>query len=107
LEENGTVLKLIVPFYIHCWEMVTFSRNLVYNLNVVKITEVNMNLTQVRLNAGLTVAALAREAKVDRKTVDRAESGGNISEVKAYAIANALTRITGHTHTVQSLGIHT
>ena len=66
-----------------------------------------MNLTQVRLNAGLTVAALAREAKIDRKTVDRAESGESISEVKAYAIANALTRVTGSTHTVRSLGIST
>lgn len=66
-----------------------------------------MNLTQVRLNAGLTVAALAREAKIDRKTVDRAESGESISTVKAYAIANALTRATGSTHTVQSLGIST
>lgn len=66
-----------------------------------------MNLTQARLNAGLTVAALAREAKVDRKTVDRVESGGNISEAKAYAIVNALNRLTGHTHTVQSLGILT
>lgn len=66
-----------------------------------------MNLTQVRLNAGLTVAALAREAKIDRKTVDRAEAGESISEVKAYAIANALTRVTGRTHTVQSLEIST
>jgi len=66
-----------------------------------------MNLRMVRLNAGLTVAALAREAKIDRKTIDRAESGETISLVKAYAIANALTRVTGHTYTVQSLGIET
>jgi transcriptional regulator with XRE-family HTH domain len=66
-----------------------------------------MNLQRVRLNAGLTVAALSREAKIDRKTVDRAEAGESISLVKAYAIANALTRITGRTHTVESLEIPT
>jgi len=66
-----------------------------------------MNLQTVRLNAGLTVAALAREAKIDRRTVERAEAGEGISLVKAVAIANALTRVTGRTHTVQSLGIET
>lgn len=66
-----------------------------------------MNLQSARLNAGLTVAALAREAKIDRRTIDRAEAGDTISLVKAYAIANALTRVTGRTHTVESLEIST
>jgi len=66
-----------------------------------------MNLQSARLNAGLTVAALAREAKIDRRTIDRAEAGETISLVKAYAIANALTRATGRTHTVESLEIST
>ncbi len=66
-----------------------------------------MDLQTVRLNAGLTVAALAREARIDRRTVERAEAGESISLVKAIAMANALTRVTGRTHTVQSLGIET
>lgn len=66
-----------------------------------------MDLEQVRINAGLTVAALAREAKIDRRTVERAEAGETITIVKATAIARALTRTTGLTHTVNSLGIHT
>jgi predicted transcriptional regulator len=66
-----------------------------------------MELETVRLNAGLTVGALAREAKIDRRTVERAESGGAITLVKATAIANALSRRTGHTYTVSSLGIKT
>jgi DNA-binding XRE family transcriptional regulator len=65
-----------------------------------------MDLRTVRLNAGLTVAALAREARIDNKTINRAESGTPIFEVKAIAIARTLTRITGETHTVESLGIN-
>jgi len=66
-----------------------------------------MNLETVRLNAGLTVGALAREAKIDRKTVEKAEAGERITLVKAVAIANALSRVTGQRYTVQSLGIET
>jgi transcriptional regulator with XRE-family HTH domain len=66
-----------------------------------------MDLEQIRINAGLTVAALAREAKLDRRTVERAEAGETITIVKATAIALALTRVTGLTHTVSSLGIRT
>ena len=64
-----------------------------------------MDLQTVRLNAGLTVGALAREAKIDRRTIERAEDGEAITLVKATAIANALSRVTGETHTVESLGI--
>ncbi len=66
-----------------------------------------MNLQSIRLDAGLTVAALAREAKIDRRTVERAEAGEAISMVKAIAIAKALSRVTGRTYTVESLGIET
>jgi predicted transcriptional regulator len=64
-----------------------------------------MGLATIRLNAGLTVGALAREAKIDRRTVERAEAGEAITLVKATAIANALSRRTGQTYTVSSLGI--
>lgn len=66
-----------------------------------------MELATIRLNAGLTVGALAREAKIDRRTVERAEAGKSITLVKATAIANALSRRTGQTYTVGSLGVKT
>lgn len=66
-----------------------------------------MELVTVRINAGLTVGALAREAKIDRRTVERAESGEIVTLVKATAIANALSRVTGQTYTISSLGIKT
>ena len=66
-----------------------------------------MELATIRLNAGLTVGALAREARIDRRTVERAEADEPITLVKATAIANALSRRTGHTYTVSSLGITT
>lgn len=65
-----------------------------------------MELVTIRLNAGLTVGALAREAKIDRRTVERAEAGESITLVKATAIANALSRRTGQPYTVSSLGIN-
>lgn len=65
-----------------------------------------MDLRTVRVSAGLTVAKLSYEAKVDRKTIERAERGIPITDVKAALIANALTRITGSQHTVESLGIN-
>lgn len=64
-----------------------------------------MTLTDVRLRAGMTVAALAREARIDRKTIDRAEKGEVISLVKAYAIANAISRITGVQYSYEELEI--
>jgi DNA-binding XRE family transcriptional regulator len=65
-------------------------------------------LENVRVNvAEMTVAALAREARIDRKTIEKAEAGERISSVKAASIANALSRATGQTYTVASLGILT
>ncbi len=65
-----------------------------------------MSLQEVRLDAGLTVSALSHEAKVDRRTIERAESGEPVTEIKARAIAKALTRVLGRTVTVQELGIN-
>jgi predicted transcriptional regulator len=64
-----------------------------------------MNLQDARIDAGLTVAALSREARVDRKTIERAEAGERITRVKAVAIVKALSRITGKSYSVASLGI--
>ena len=49
------------------------------------------DLTQLRLQARLSVAALARLANVDRSTVQKAENGVPIQDVKAYAIVDALS----------------
>jgi transcriptional regulator with XRE-family HTH domain len=49
----------------------------------------------LRLEAGLSQAALARAAKVDRLTVVRAETGEPIQDTKAYAIAKALSDALG------------
>ncbi len=52
-------------------------------------------LTELRLQAHLSVAELSRRANVDRKTVERAEAGQPVQDVKAYAIVEALSNILG------------
>lgn len=47
-------------------------------------------IKELRLQARLSVAQLSRVANVDRKTVERAEEGQPIQDVKAYAIVSAL-----------------
>jgi len=47
-------------------------------------------LKELRLQAHLTVSELARLAKVGRGTVERAESGESVLDVKAYMIVEAL-----------------
>ena len=49
-------------------------------------------LKQLRLQARLSVAELSRLANVDRKTVERAEGGKPIQDVKAYAIVATLSQ---------------
>jgi len=53
-------------------------------------------LKQLRLQARLSVAQLSRLADVDRKTVERAEDGLVVQDVKAYAIVDALAKQLGH-----------
>lgn len=65
-----------------------------------------MSLENMRLDAGLTISGLSREAKVDRRTIERAEAGELITEVKARAIARAISNAVGRTVTVQELGIN-
>lgn len=52
-------------------------------------------LKELRLEARLSVSKLARLADVDRQTVERAENGTAIQDVKAYAIVSALAKTLG------------
>jgi len=52
-------------------------------------------LRDLRLEARLSQNALAKLAQVDRMTVDRAESGLPVQDVKAYAIVQALATQLG------------
>ncbi|MGH2478062.1 MAG: helix-turn-helix domain-containing protein [Ktedonobacteraceae bacterium] len=47
-------------------------------------------LKELRYKAHLTIAELARLAGIDRKTVERAEAGVAISDLKAYQILEVL-----------------
>lgn len=49
-------------------------------------------LQELRLEARLSVRALAELAKVDRQTINRAENGQPVQDVKAYAIVRALAQ---------------
>lgn len=49
-------------------------------------------LKELRLQARLSVAELSRLANIDRKTVERAESGKPIQDVKAYALVATLSQ---------------
>jgi transcriptional regulator with XRE-family HTH domain len=48
-------------------------------------------IKELRLEARLSIAALARLADVDRNTVERAEEGKPVQDAKAYAIVAALS----------------
>lgn len=50
---------------------------------------------QLRLKARLSIQALGRVAKVDTKTIRRAEDGLPIQELKALAIVEALGQALG------------
>ena len=52
-------------------------------------------LQELRLEAHLSVNALSKLAKVDRQTIERAESGTPVQDVKAYQIVEALSNILG------------
>lgn len=52
-------------------------------------------LKQLRLQAHLSIAELSRLANVDRKTVERAEDGTPVQDVKAYSIVEALAKQLG------------
>lgn len=62
-------------------------------------------MKQYRLRARLSVAQLARIAQVDETTVKRAESGQPVQEVKAFAIAEALSQELGQGLSIDDLGI--
>jgi transcriptional regulator with XRE-family HTH domain len=62
-------------------------------------------MKQYRLRARLSIAQLARIARIDETTVRRAERGEAVQEVKAFAIAEALTQELGQELTTSELGI--
>jgi transcriptional regulator with XRE-family HTH domain len=63
-------------------------------------------LQAVRINAGLSLVQVAKEAHVSRQTIDRMECGElPVRAVKAALVAKALSRLIGETHTYRSLGI--
>ena len=63
------------------------------------------SLKEYRLQARLSIAELARRAGVDQGTVKRAESGHPIQEVKAAAIAQAISQALNQQLSIQDLGI--
>lgn len=52
-------------------------------------------LKELRLKAHLSINQLARLAGIDRQTVERAEEGRPVQDVKAYQIAEALSKELG------------
>lgn len=65
----------------------------------------NTTFKQYRLKARLSIAQLARLARVDETTVRRAERGEAVQEVKAYAISEALSQASGQALSISDLGI--
>jgi predicted transcriptional regulator len=63
------------------------------------------SMKEYRLRARLSIAQLARLAQVDDATVRRAETGQPVQEVKAYAIAEALSQAVGQHLSISDLGI--
>ena len=60
-------------------------------------------LKELRLEAQLSVNRLAQLAKVDRQTIDRAENGQAVQDVKAYAIVQTLAQQLGRKITLQDV----
>ena len=60
---------------------------------------------EYRLKARWSQNELARQAKVDERTVRRAEEGQTIQDVKAAQIADALAEALGITLTIEDLEI--
>lgn len=58
---------------------------------------------EYRLKARWSQNELARQAKVDERTVRRAEEGQTIQDVKAAQIADALAEALGITLTIEDL----
>jgi DNA-binding XRE family transcriptional regulator len=58
---------------------------------------------ELRLEAGLSKQELGRQAKVDAKTIKRAEDGLPIQDVKAAAIVRALGEALGRKLTIEDV----
>ena len=62
-------------------------------------------IKEYRLKARWSQNELARQAKVDERTVRRAEEGQKIQDVKAAQITDALAQALGITLTMEELEI--
>lgn len=60
---------------------------------------------EYRLKARLSQSELAKRAGIDERTVRRAEEGQTIQDVKAAAIADALSEVLGIILTIDDLEI--
>ena len=69
------------------------------------ITMADAPMKTYRLRARLSIAQLARLARIDETTVRRAERGDPVQEVKAFAIAEALSEELNEQLTIDTLGI--
>ena len=104
--------SLLVSYVITVWyvERLTIYRYLailIYS-HLYKARAVFMTMSRLkyyRMEAGLSVAQLARLAQVDETTCRRAETGKPVQELKAYAIAKALSQAYGQELTIEVLEI--
>ena len=69
------------------------------------ITMAETAMKHYRLRARLSIAQLARLAQIDETTVRRAESGQPVQEVKAFALAEALSQELRQELSIDDLGI--
>ena len=60
-------------------------------------------LKELRLQARLSFTQLAKLANLDRQTVERAEEGTPVRDVKAYAIVDALNKRLGENFSMEEI----
>ena len=60
---------------------------------------------RARINAGITVTELSREANISRSTIDKMEKGEPVKAELAVRACRVLSQHLGHEVTYQSLGI--
>lgn len=60
-------------------------------------------MKELRLQARLSIAELSRLANVDRKTVEKAERGQPVQDIKAYAIVETLAQQLNRDLTIEDV----
>src|SRR5207302_8086291 len=77
-------------------ESIAFFMRIVYTCTILSERIAFMpTLRDLRLQARLSINALAHLARIDRKTVERAEEGQPVQDAKAYAIVETLGQELG------------